>query len=198
MKEIDKKFFLKSFRPDRQNSYLVISHILMEMFTPNSVIDFGCGLGWILYYFHKHFELKDLLGIEPNINIQYLDSNTGLKEFTNEFIYPLSLTEPLYLERKFDLAICFEVVEHFEDKYSDIAIENICRHSDDIVFSAAHPGQGGYGHINEQPKEYWIEKFSKNKFQLNSQSTYLVCNTMLKNGCKPWYWQNTMIFEKEE
>jgi hypothetical protein len=29
------------------------------------------------------------------------------------------------------------------------------------VFSAAHPGQGGTGHINEQPKSYWIERFQR-------------------------------------
>jgi hypothetical protein len=30
-----------------------------------------------------------------------------------------------------------------------------------VVFSAAQPGQGGLGHVNEQPTDYWIDLFEK-------------------------------------
>jgi hypothetical protein len=33
--------------------------------------------------------------------------------------------------------------------------------SDRILFSAAVPGQGGTGHVNEQPHAYWIERFRR-------------------------------------
>ena len=29
-----------------------------------------------------------------------------------------------------------------------------------IVITAAPPGQGGTDHVNEQPPQYWIEKFT--------------------------------------
>lgn len=28
-----------------------------------------------------------------------------------------------------------------------------------MLFSAATPGQGGYRHVNEQPHEYWLNRF---------------------------------------
>jgi len=49
-----------------------------------------------------------------------------------------------------------------EEKYADTFVNTLCRHADTILFSAAHVGQGGDGHINEQPIDYWIEKFKKN------------------------------------
>jgi len=69
------------------------------------------------------------------------------------------------LNKKFDLAISMEVAEHLDESYADIFLDNICRHSDIVLFSAAHIGQGGDGHINEQPMTYWIEKFEKRDYK---------------------------------
>lgn len=30
-----------------------------------------------------------------------------------------------------------------------------------VLFTAAHSGQGGQGHINEQSRAYWIDRFEK-------------------------------------
>lgn len=192
MKKIDRKFYYKSFRPDRQISYLVIASLLWEAYDPKSIIDFGCGLGWLLWYFKTRFMITDIMGIEPNPEIQY-----ELRNELNKYIYPLSLSEPLFLERKFDMAVSFEAAEHIKAKYSNIIIENIARHSDLVVFSAAHPGQGGYGHLNEQHKEYWIERFEKNGMKLDSSDTETISTMIRKYGCKQWYWENVMIFRRE-
>ena len=34
------------------------------------------------------------------------------------------------------------------------------RHSDIVLFSAAPPGQGGHGHVNERSYEYWRGEFA--------------------------------------
>ena len=197
MIELNKKFYLKTFRPDRQHSYFLLSNIIMELWAPDSVIDFGCGLGWLLYYLKKYFNIQKLMGIEPNLEIQYIDSDTKLKEYVGESIYPISLKYPIHLKEKFDVSVSLEVLEHMEDKYADVAIDNICRHSDNVMFSAAYPGQGGWGHINEQPKEYWLEKFKLHNFNLQEEITNKVSLTLRNYGAKPWYWTNIMIFEKE-
>jgi len=192
IKELDQKFYYKSFRKDRQHSYIVITNLLMELFAPESVIDYGCGLGWILYFLKTRFKLTDLMGIEPNPEVQH-----ELRDEVNEYVYPFSLIYPLKLDRKFDLAISFEVAEHVEAEHADMVVENICRHTDNVVFSSAHPGQGGYGHLNEQPKSYWIERFQKNRFELDERTDGLSM-TMRKYGVKPWYWENSMIFKRRE
>ena len=40
-----------------------------------------------------------------------------------------------------------------------------------IVFSAAQPGQGGTGHINEQPPEYWAQRFEGRGYDLDRTQT---------------------------
>jgi hypothetical protein len=39
-------------------------------------------------------------------------------------------------------------------------VDNLVRHGDFILFSAAVPGQGGKGHINERPLGYWRDLFA--------------------------------------
>ena len=61
---------------------------------------------------------------------------------------------------RFDLAYCFEVAEHLPPHLGDRLVEFIAATSDTVVFTAARPGQGGAGHINEQPPHYWISRFA--------------------------------------
>lgn len=58
-----------------------------------------------------------------------------------------------------DLSICFEVAEHLEEHWADRLVDTLCEHSSAILFTAATPGQGGSYHYNEQPHEYWLNKF---------------------------------------
>ena len=44
--------------------------------------------------------------------------------------------------------------------FADVFVDSLCRHGELIIFSAAVPGQGGERHVNEQPLEYWREKFA--------------------------------------
>lgn len=189
--ELTKKFYLKSFRKDRQASYYVIANIIMEVFAPESLVDFGCGLGWILYYLKKHFSLHDLVGIEPNPKIQHL-----MHDDVCGFIWPYTLETQLDLGRKFDLAVSFEAIEHIDKEHEEMVIDNITRHSDTVMFSGAQPGQGGYGHVNEQPKPHWIRKFETRGYTLDQEATGPIVSTMRQYGCKHWYVTNTMIFRK--
>ena len=59
----------------------------------------------------------------------------------------------------FDIACCFEVAEHVPPATGERLVEFLVSLSQAIVFTAAPPGQGGQGHINEQPQEYWIDLF---------------------------------------
>ena len=47
---------------------------------------------------------------------------------------------------------------------AEIFVQSLCNTAPIVIFSAAHPGQGGTNHVNEQPFEYWAEKFKKHGY----------------------------------
>jgi SAM-dependent methyltransferase len=60
----------------------------------------------------------------------------------------------------FDLAYSLEVAEHLPRELGDTLVRLLVRIAPTVVFTAAHPGQGGQGHVNEQPQSYWLERFA--------------------------------------
>ena len=75
------------------------------------------------------------------------------------------------LGRKFDLVWCFEVAEHIHPAYVHALMQTLTHHSDRVVLSAAPPGQGGAGHLNEQPPEWWAAQFALYAFKLDTEAT---------------------------
>jgi SAM-dependent methyltransferase len=71
----------------------------------------------------------------------------------------------------YDLAVCIEVAEHVPANLGDRLVSVCARAAPHIVFTAAAPGQGGQGHVNEQPKEYWIERFARHGRVWNESAT---------------------------
>lgn len=187
------QFYKKSLRPDRQHSYKAIVKYVHKKIVPDmkSVVDFGCGAGWFLYYF-KQRGITNLVGIEPNLSTIFEVADPLILDH----LVKGSLTRKIHLETKFDVAFCIEVVEHINKRWSNIICENITMYSDLLIFSAAHPGQGGYGHINEQPFEYWEEKLNKKNFYLNKPTTISFRKHLRKSKVKKWYIDNIAVFER--
>jgi hypothetical protein len=64
-----------------------------------------------------------------------------------------------------------------------------------ILFSAAPVGQGGHDHVNEQPYEYWRDKFADHGYDLIDW----LRRTIKDNKCvEPWYRYNIMCFVKQD
>lgn len=78
--------------------------------------------------------------------------------------FDLTATPPARVFGQFDLAYCFEVAEHLPEAMADRLVAFLCAIAPIVVFSAAAPGQGGTGHINEQPAQYWIDRFARHKY----------------------------------
>jgi hypothetical protein len=68
--------------------------------------------------------------------------------------------------------------------------------TDKVIFSAAHPGQGGSGHINCQPKEYWRKRFANNYFEYNEDETRRFVQFMESGYHMGWLSMNCMIFTR--
>jgi len=154
----------------------------LEWFSPKSVLDVGCGTGksldWLLLH---HIDVHGVEGSESAI--RHADHPEKIQRH--------DLNIPLQLNRKFDLVWCFEVAEHIHPDYTDAFLTTLTNHSDHIVMSAAHPGQGGIGHFNEQPRQYWIDKLAK--------IGYLHDDAARTRLIRDWTWfpENLFVFRRD-
>lgn len=58
------------------------------------------------------------------------------------------------------------------------------------LLSAAHPGQDGVGHFNEQSPSYWIRKLAERGFDYDDALTKRITMNW------QWYPENVMFFRK--
>ncbi len=68
------------------------------------------------------------------------------------------------LSRRFDLALCLDVVEHLEPAQAGVSLQNLCNSSEDILFSSDPFDFEDLDHINIQPPEYWAGLFARQGF----------------------------------
>lgn len=165
-----------------------IGIVLMNYFEPESVIDFGCAVGAHLEPFHKN-----------NIAVQGVEGNKKGIEYAvipKKYISHHDLRKPFDSNRKYDLAISIEVAEHIPQQFDDVYVNSICASASNIVITAAPPGQGGTHHVNEQPNEYWIDKFERRGFSYRENANKeLAAQFEVSNST--WVEENLLIFKEE-
>jgi hypothetical protein len=161
----------------------VVVPLLIDWYRPTSVLDLGCNIGAWLSVFRDNGVL-DVIGIDGD---NMLDSLVIPK---NNFC-SFDLTKPIQTYKPFDMVLCLEVAEHLEEQYADTLIDTAILHSDLIIWSAATKGQGGYNHVNEQPVEYWIEKFKQKGYKARDLSNIL---PILPHD---YYRKNAIEFKRE-
>ncbi len=187
IKIYDQKFFSNTIKFEAESAKAFVS-ILIKHFTPKSVIDIGCGNGIYLAEFKK-------LGVEI---LGYDGAPAAIENsLVHEKIKLHDLCQPLKLNRSFDLCLCLEVAEHLEENCANTLIDTLTKLSDTLIFTAATPGQGpvSIGHINEQPPQYWQEKFQRKNFILNTVLTEKIKKEMSDQNIVWWLTKNLMIFQ---
>lgn len=117
---------------------------------------------------------------------------------------PLDVSDPPV--ERFDLVTCFEVLEHVEEEYADVLLDNLCLLSDRLLTSACPPNParkgtsgGSVHHVNEQYPGYWEAKFIQRGYgrvgRVERLFRDLVHPYRHKYGIKAWY-ENCLYFEK--
>ncbi len=138
-----------------------ILDLTIELFHPSSVLDVGCGTGISLDYFKsKGVSVRGLEGSALAIS----------KARNVSLIQQHDLNEPINLDETFDLVWCFEVAEHIHPRYVSSLLQILTNHSNHILLSAARPGQGGLGHLNERSLEYWIDHMRQRGYVLDEEN----------------------------
>jgi hypothetical protein len=166
-----------------------IGYLLSSIgFIPQSIIDIGGGSGAFAAAFYD-IGIKDITVLDGD---WVKDTRLYLPEHCYVFH---DLKKPYFPNRKYDLAICCEVAEHLPHRCADTLVDTVCRCADICLWSAAVPGQGGDGHINEQHESYWEEKFLKRqriKFDVLRNKLQHEPNEKIAW----WYKQNYLIYAR--
>jgi SAM-dependent methyltransferase len=109
--------------------------------------------------------------------------------------FDLSRARPTLAEAPFDLAYSFEVAEHLPAALGQPLVDVLCDLAPQVVFSAAQPGQGGVGHINEQPPEHWHAKFAARGLRPDASRSRALRDSFAAHGVKaPWLLANPVVY----
>jgi SAM-dependent methyltransferase len=126
-----------------------------------SVVDIGCGHGLLLAALRRADPSLSVFGYDGSeaalararsrgLTVARLDLTAMSRDGAVRLAHDLG---------RFELAMCLEVAEHIPSWHADKLL-TILAGVQKVVFSAAHPNQGGHLHVNEQPARYWIERLA--------------------------------------
>ena len=141
---------------------------------PKSTLEFGCGLGTTSDFLARFVPGgSKVVCVEPEAMLGEVFGEGSSQAFPHR---PLQLSmlsfapeakqcsDALYTpEMDFELVLSLEVAEHVPPEFTDELIQRLATATSKyLVFSAARPGQGGTGHIDESmhDREWWIERFT--------------------------------------
>jgi SAM-dependent methyltransferase len=179
---------LTDWLPEASQSAKKVAPILVELFSPTSVVDFGCGLGAWLHAFADE-GVGEILGVDGS----WVDPDDLV--IPPDVFRVADLASTVTLERRYDMAISLEVGEHLPPASAEALVYTLTEAAPIVVFSAAAPGQGGVEHLNEQPPIYWATKFEARGYSAHDVLRPL---TWEMNEVAYYYRQNVVIYLGEE
>ena len=184
----DRKFIEYAASSSRYSAGRVVA-LLKGQLPIDSVLDVGCAAGtWLSVW--RDAGVGEIRGVDG----AYVDRST-LEIADGEFS-ARDLAEDFDLGTRFDLVQSLEVAEHIAAHRADAFVENLVRHSRGLVlFSAAPPGQGGEYHVNEQPCDYWRERFARHGYDAYDAVRPALADD---RDVSFWYRYNTLLFVRRD
>lgn len=157
-----------------------LAQYLSKLFGNKKVLDLGCGPGIFTEALRKLY--VNCIGIDSSIcmpiGAHYRRASLDL--FIDEA----------------DYGICLEVLEHIPEESSDTVVADIAGSVPWLLLSAAHPGQGGVGHVNCQPKSYWLKKFCRVGMYYCPEETEQLMDYIKQGPYMGWFLMNGMILRR--
>ncbi|MHC4748935.1 MAG: methionine biosynthesis protein MetW [Planctomycetota bacterium] len=188
----DEQYYTDGLDPLYEKSCELIVESIMKVFCPKSVIDVGCGPGQLL------LELKErgvtCRGLEYSSAALNICRQNGINVTQFDLEHDV-----LPRDFKADVVVSTEVAEHLQEQYADRFVDILCAIADNVIITAAEPATtyiADRTHVNEQPKDYWIEKFACNGFTHKEDIVSQFQADWKKHKVKPWFVQHLMVFRK--
>jgi len=156
------------------------------------VLDVGCGPG--LYVEEMRAVGLEAFGVDNDPRLQ---EGPYLKrvDIVDWGLRRISFRSAAISFRSAAITLSLEVGEHIPEDDADAYVNFLAgTNCTFLYFSAARPGQGGIGHVNCQPKAYWVEKLHRRGFWLEPDLTEEWLSFMRRRPHMGWLTQNGMVF----
>lgn len=167
----------------RKKSYDAAARIIKDRLRPETVLEVGAGCGYIL----KGLQDRGVSVTGTEGSEWYRPRLAEIIGAENVVIQDLRVPFDL---GKFDLVMSFEVLEHLEEEFAEVAVDNITRHANRCLITACPRGDG-YWHINYKPMEYWQDLFSKKGYYMSTKQA-----VWFKRCGVPWLKNRLMYFRR--
>lgn len=164
--------------PNWLNFFGQIADRIIADFSPKSVLDAGCAIGMLVE------ALRD-----RGVDAQGFDiSEFAISQMPAKYrpyVKVGSILDQNVVQRRFDLVVCIEVLEHLQPHEAEQAIQNLCAWGDVVLFTSSPEDYKEVTHFNVQQPGYWVEKFALQGFSrmLSYDASYIA----------PW----AMVFRRE-
>jgi SAM-dependent methyltransferase len=184
------KYYQTLIEPYARKSVPQMAQSIVETFHPQSVIDIGCGSGALLVALRK-------LGVHRLLGLDCAEAGLDIARARGLDVRKFDIvTDKLLYSDDYDIAVSMETAEHLPASVADRYVELLCSLAPVVLFTAARPGQGGIGHLNEQPAEYWKGFFNAHGFQCLEKTVADWQPVWNAAGVADFYTRNLMIFQR--
>lgn len=172
--------------------YGTLARIIDETFMVDTVIDVGCGSGLVIEELQRRG--RCVAGIDGSAHAVGTASPSVAPHIeVADLRRPLVDQIPTDLGR-FDLVVCTEVAEHLPESASYQLVQTLVSLAKGpIYFTAAPPGQGGTDHVNEQPAQYWLDRFAHNGYALDAPRSTEMCRRLEVLKGMHWFQRSSMV-----
>lgn len=189
-KQYDRAYYEARQQRTKYSADVVLDAVLAHAAPVHSAVDIGCGVGTWLAALRAR-GIADVQGVDgPWVDTDLL--NIPVEQFKR---VNLSLGEAVALGRRYDLAISLEVAEHLGKDRAEPFVETLTECADQVLFSAAIPGQGGSRHLNEQWQSYWAGLFARHGYLQYDCIRPRIWND---ERMPYWYRQNTFFYVRRD
>eukprot|EP01065_Artemidia_motanka_P040545 TRINITY_DN5100_c0_g5_i1.p1 TRINITY_DN5100_c0_g5~~TRINITY_DN5100_c0_g5_i1.p1 ORF type:complete len:310 (+),score=62.64 TRINITY_DN5100_c0_g5_i1:88-930(+) len=162
---------------------LSLADALSELFANGTLLELGAGKGC----YSAHFAAA-------GIDVAAYDGAPRVSLATMGAVDQFDLTTRAEWKPR-DWVMCLEVAEHIPHVHENAFLGNLHRHNKKgIVLSWGVPGQGGQGHVNEQPNSYVVSKLEGMGYLFDVEGTKTLRAAV---GKLPWFRSTLMKFDRK-
>ncbi len=149
-----RSFHLRRFRRRERYhpDYRLLAASLSKIVPFATIFDLGCANGFLLSEFYLAGKKVRGLDLSPDVR----------SVLPAELLPQVEVGDFSEAKGRWDLVCCVEMAEHLTPERSIELVDKVvslAKHW--IYFSAAPPGQLGYGHINCRPQSEWLGWFEE-------------------------------------